>query len=93
MLIFNHIFGHAWDCPQLSFHIAMDDHKDYMLVSSIGDETCAKPIWVARAFSQANFSTSHPHFKKIQVEKYRPTTQNEDVMCHYTSWHTNHKFC
>jgi hypothetical protein len=27
------------------------------------------------------------------VEKYRPTTQNEDVMCHYTSWHTNHKFC
>jgi hypothetical protein len=68
MLIFNHFLGPACNRPQLSFHIAVDYDEDYMLVFSIVDETYAKPLWVARALSQVDFATSHPHFKQIQVE-------------------------
>ena len=66
MLIFKHYFGPACSRPQLSFHIVVDYHKYYMFVLNIGDEMYAKPIWVARALSRANFATSHPHFKQFK---------------------------
>ena len=37
----------------------------------------------ARALSKPTIATSSPHFRKIQVEYYRPTVRNEDVIPHY----------
>jgi len=63
-----------------------------MLILRLGDETYVKLVWVARALSELNFTTFSPHFRQIQVEYYRPTTWNEDVIRHYTSRDTNNNF-
>jgi hypothetical protein len=38
--------------------IVVDCHEDYMPIMYLGDETYAKPIWVAKALSKSNFVTS-----------------------------------
>jgi hypothetical protein len=88
----DHYVGPASSRPPPSFRIAVDCHEGYMLILRPGDETYAKPVWVARALSNPNFVTSSPHFRQIQVEYYRPTARNEDVVRHYTGWDTNQHF-
>ena len=68
MLVVNHYIGATSNCPQLSLCVVMDCHEAYMLMLRLGDKTYAKPVWVVRALSQANFATSHPHLQQIQVE-------------------------
>jgi hypothetical protein len=88
----DHYVGPASQRPPPSFRIAVDCHEGYMLILRPGDETYVKPVWVARALSEPNFTTSSPHFRQIQVEYYRPTARNEDVIRHYTGWDTNNNF-
>jgi hypothetical protein len=88
----DHYVEHASQRPPPSFCIAVNCHEGYMLILRPGDETYVKPVWVARALSEPNFTTSSPHFQQIQVEYYRPTSRNEYVIRHYTSWDTNHNF-
>jgi hypothetical protein len=70
----------------------VDCHEGYMLILRPGEETYVKPVWVARVLSKPNFATSSPRFRQIQVEYYRPTSRNEDVVRHYTGWDTNQNF-
>ena len=65
MPMFSHYIGPANNRPQLSFYVAVDCHEGYMLVLRLGDETYAKLVWGVRALSQANFTTSRPHFQQI----------------------------
>ena len=58
----DHYVGHVSNHPLPSFRIAIDCHEGYMLILRSRDETCAKPVWVARALSKPNFATSSPHF-------------------------------
>jgi hypothetical protein len=88
----DHYVGPASQRPPPSFRIAVDCHEGYMLILRPGDETYVKLVWVAKALSEPNFTTSSPHFRQIQVEYYRPTTRNEDVIRHYTGWDTNNNF-
>ena len=88
----DHYVGPASERPPPSFRIAVDCHEGYMLLLRAGDETYVKPVWVAKALSEPNFATFSPHFRQIQVEYYRPTARNEDVIRHYTGWDTNHNF-
>ena len=58
----DHYVGPVSNRPPPSFRIAVDCHEGYMLILRPGDETYAKPVWVARALSKPNFATSNPHF-------------------------------
>ena len=58
----DHYVGRASNRPPPSFRIAMDCHEGYMLILHLGDETYAEPVWLARALSKPNFTTSSPHF-------------------------------
>lgn len=69
----------------LSFYVVVDCFEGYMLILRLGDESYAKPVWVARVLSLPNFISTNPHFQQIEVEYYQPTIDNEDVICHYTS--------
>ena len=80
----DHYIGPANNRPPPSFHIAVDCHEGYMPILRPRKETYAKLVWVARALSKPNFATSNLHFRQIQVEYYQATTQNEDVIWHYT---------
>ena len=72
--------------------MAYNCHEGYMLILRPRDESHAKLVWMARALSQLNFVTSSPHLQQIQVEYYRSTTRNEDVICHNTCWDTINNF-
>jgi hypothetical protein len=88
----DHYVGLASNRLPSPFRIAMHCYEGYMLILRLGDETYAKLVWVARTLSKPNFATSSPHFQQIQVEYYRPTAHNEDVIWHCTCWDTNHNF-
>jgi hypothetical protein len=88
----DHYVGPASQRPLPSFRIAVDCHEGYMLILRPWDETYVKPVWVTRALSKPKFTTSNPHFRQIQVEYYKPTARNEDVVQHYTGRDTNHNF-
>jgi hypothetical protein len=58
----DHYVGLASQRPPPSFRIAVDCHEGYMLILRPGDETYVKPMWVARALSEPNFTTSSSYF-------------------------------
>ena len=88
----DHYVGLANQRLPPSFRIVVDCHENYMLILCPRNETYAKRVWMARALSKPNFAISSNHFLQIQVEYYRPTSRNEDVIWHYTCWNTNHNF-
>ena len=88
----DHYIGPTSNRPPPSFRIALDFHEGYKFILRPGDETCAKPVWVARALSKPNFATSSRHFRQNQVEYYQLTTQNENMIRPYMGWDTNCNF-
>ena len=76
----NHYIGYVSNRPPPSFRIAVDYHKDYMIILHPRDETYAKPMWVTKVLFKSKFVTFGLHFFKIQVEYHQPTARNEYVV-------------
>ena len=77
----NHYVGLAGEHSIPSFRVVVDCYKDYMVVVHFRDEEHPKSIWVVKTLSSPNFVPTSPTFQQIEVEYYRPSTKDQNVLC------------
>jgi hypothetical protein len=85
----DHFVGQRRDRPEPSFRVGRDVYAGYFVAlrPCDGDE---RPVWIARATSDPFANPDRPGC--IELQYYRPSSRNQNILQFYTDWDTNDKF-
>ena len=85
----DHFVGQRRDLPEPTFRVGRDVYAGYFVAlrPCDGDE---RPVWIARATSDPFANPDRPGC--IELQYYRPSSRNRNILQFYTDWDTNDKF-
>jgi hypothetical protein len=74
-----------------SFCVVVDFHEGYMVLICVGNKEHCKPIWLVKVLLSPNFVRTSLNFHQIEMEYYRPSTKDQNMLRTYSGW--NAKKC
>ena len=86
----DHYVGPARNRPTPSFRVAIDCYEGYIIL--VCHEEHLKLIWLVKILSSPNFVPSSLNFCQIEVEYYRLSTKDQNVLRTYLGWDTKKGF-